>query len=59
MRFVVWGVLPIGALIGGVLGSVLGLRPTLWIGAAGEAVAGVWLLASPMRSMRDFPDTPG
>ena len=59
MRFVVWGVLPIGALIGGVLGSVLGLRPTLWIGAAGEAVAGVWLLASPMRSMRDFPDAPG
>ena len=59
MRFVVWGVLPIGALIGGVLGSVLGLRPTLWIGAAGEALAGVWLLASPLRSMRDFPVTPG
>ena len=58
MRFVVWGVLPIGALIGGVLGSVAGLRPTLWIGAAGEAVAGIWLLASPMRTMRDFPDAP-
>jgi MFS family permease len=56
MRFVVWGVLPIGALIGGVLGTAIGLRPTLWIGAAGEAVAGVWLLASPMRSMRDFPE---
>ncbi len=59
MRFVVWPVLPVGALIGGVLGSVLGLRPTLWIGATGEAVAGVWLVASPMRSMRDFPDAPG
>ena len=58
MRFVVWGVLPIGALIGGVLGSVAGLRPTLWIGAAGEAAAGIWLLASPMRTMRDFPDAP-
>jgi MFS family permease len=58
MRFVVWGVLPIGALLGGVLGSVLGLRPTLWIGAAGQAVAGVWLLASPMRGIRDFPDSP-
>jgi predicted MFS family arabinose efflux permease len=54
----VWGVLPIGALIGGVLGSVAGLRPTLWIGAAGEAVAGIWLLASPMRTVRDFPDAP-
>ncbi len=56
MRFVVWGVLPVGALIGGVLGSVAGLRPTLWIGAVGEVLAGIWLLASPMRTMRDFPD---
>ena len=37
MRFVVWGVLPLGALLGGVLGSVAGLRPTLWVGAAGQA----------------------
>jgi hypothetical protein len=42
-----------------VLGSVAGLRPTLWIAAVGEATAGIWLLASPMRTMRDFPDTPG
>jgi MFS family permease len=56
MRFVVWGVLPIGALIGGVLGTHLGLRTTLWIGVGGELLAVVWLLASPMRTMRDFPD---
>ena len=56
MRFVVWGVLPIGALIGGVLGTALGLRPTLWIGVIGQVLAVGWLLASPMRSMRDFPD---
>ena len=58
MRFVVWGVLPIGALIGGVLGAAFGLRTTLWVGALGQALAGVWLLASPMRSLRDFPDLP-
>ena len=56
MRFVVWGVLPIGALLGGILGAVFGLRTTLWIGAIGQALAGIWLLASPMRSLRDFPD---
>ena len=56
MRFVVWGVLPIGALVGGVLGAVLGLRATLWVGALGQALAGIWLLVSPMRRLRDFPD---
>jgi predicted MFS family arabinose efflux permease len=59
MRFVVWGVLPLGALLGGVLGSVAGLRPTLWIGAVGEVSAILWLVASPMRTLRDFPDAPG
>jgi MFS family permease len=58
MRFVVWGVLPLGGLLGGVLGSVVGLRPTLWIGYIGEVIACVWLFASPMRTMRDFPDVP-
>jgi MFS family permease len=58
MRFVVWGVLPLGGLLGGVLGSLFGLRPTLWVGYVGEALACIWLLASPMRTMRDFPDDP-
>jgi MFS family permease len=58
MRFVVWGVLPLGGVLGGVLGSVAGLRPTLWVGYIGEALACIWLLASPMRTMRDFPDEP-
>ena len=58
MRFVVWGVLPVGALLGGMLGAALGLRTTLWIGALGQALAGIWLLASPMRNLRDFPDAP-
>jgi MFS family permease len=55
MRFIVWGVLPIGALIGGVLGTALGLRTTLWIGSVGSVFSIGWLLASPMRTMRDFP----
>jgi predicted MFS family arabinose efflux permease len=58
MRFVVWGVLPLGALIGGLLGSTAGLRPTLWIGAAGQVLAVLWLVFSPIRTMHDFPDAP-
>jgi MFS family permease len=49
VRFIVWGTLPIGALIGGALGEWLGLRPTLWIGAAGTLLASLWVWFSPLR----------
>ena len=55
IRFVVFGLLPIGALMGGVIGTAIGLRPTLWIAISGESLAGLWLLASPIRRMKDFP----
>jgi hypothetical protein len=55
MRFVVYGVLPLGALGGGALGTAIGLRPALWIAMIGEVLSGGWLLASPLRHMRDFP----
>jgi len=57
MRFLVWGEMPIGALIGGTLASGIGLRNTLWVGVVGQLLAIIWLLASPMRSQRDFPET--
>jgi MFS family permease len=41
-RTVNYGVRPLGALLGGFLGSAIGLRPTLWIATAG-AVLGVEL----------------
>ncbi len=56
IRFVVFGVLPIGALAGGAIGAAIGLRTTLWMAMGGEALAGVWLLASPMRTMKDYPE---
>ena len=57
IRWIVWGTLPLGGLIGGVLGSasVLGLRPTLWIGVLGSWAAGFWVLFSPLRGLRDVP----
>jgi MFS family permease len=51
-----YGVRPLGALLGGALGTWIGLRPTLWIGAA-AAIAGVlWLLPSPLMRMRELPE---
>jgi len=55
IRFLVWGTLPLGGLIGGVLGEWLGVRGALWVAMAGQAVAVVWVLASPLRTMRDLP----
>nr|MDQ3930803.1 MFS transporter [Chloroflexota bacterium] len=42
-RFLTWGVIPIGALLGGYLGEVLGLRTALAIGAAGMSLAWLWV----------------
>jgi hypothetical protein len=55
IRWIVWGTLPPGSLIGGTLGAVLGVRPTMWIGMAGSWAAAFWVLFSPLRGMRDVP----
>jgi MFS family permease len=50
-RFVVWGVIPFGGLAGGALGSAIGLRETMVIGALGGVLAVVPILLSPVRSV--------
>ena len=55
-RFVVWGVMPFGGLIGGALGSALGLRTALWIGAIGASLAFVALLPSPLLRIHVLED---
>ena len=56
VRWIVWGTLPLGSLLGGGLGTWLGIRPTLWIGVVGAALSGLFVLFSPLRRMRDVPD---
>jgi predicted MFS family arabinose efflux permease len=58
VRWVVWGTLPLGAAIGGALGTLVGVRPTLWIAFAGSWAAGWWVYFSPLRRQRDFEDQP-
>ncbi|MFI6028309.1 MFS transporter [Amycolatopsis magusensis] len=57
VRFVVWGVLPLGSMLGGVLGEVVGIRNTLWVAGALEALAVLWVVTSPLRRLRDIPQT--
>ncbi len=52
MRFLVWGTMPVGALLGGILGTTLGVQQTLWIGAAGASLAFLSVLLSPVRGLR-------
>jgi MFS family permease len=52
-----YGVRPLGALAGGLLGAEIGVRNTLWIASIG-AIAGVlWLLPSPIMRLRELPET--
>ncbi|MBX5447712.1 MAG: MFS transporter [Acidothermus cellulolyticus] len=50
MRFVVWGTLPLGSLLGGALGANLGLRGALWVAAIGTLGSPAWVFASPLRA---------
>jgi MFS family permease len=57
VRWVVWGTIPLGGLLGGTFGSLIGVRPTLWIAFAGSWAAGWWVFFSPLRGLRDTPQT--
>lgn len=55
IRFVVWGVMPIASVIAGVLGTVIGVIPTMWIGAIGTMLAAGFVVFSPITTMKELP----
>jgi MFS family permease len=56
LRFVNYGVRPLGALAGGALGSAFGLRPTLWFAAAAGVLGVLWLVPSPVPKLLELPE---
>ncbi|WP_051720190.1 MFS transporter [Streptomyces sp. NRRL F-2799] len=54
-RFVSWGGLALGGVLGGAAGSLLGARPTLCVGAAGMTLSLLPALLSPLRTLRELP----
>jgi MFS family permease len=56
MQMLSRGLLPIGSLGAGVLAELIGIRATLAVGAAGLLLSSLWLVLSPVRAMRDFPE---
>lgn len=55
LRVIGWAAMLGGTVLGGVLGEAFGPRMTMLIGAAGSVPAVLWLICSPIRSLRDFP----
>jgi MFS family permease len=55
LRFVSWGIAPLGFLFGGILGEWIGLRGTLFAAALGPALSVVWILLSPVAGLRESP----
>ena len=53
-----YGVRPLGALVGGALGTWIGLRQTLWLASAGALLGVLWLLPSPILGLRELPEPP-
>jgi predicted MFS family arabinose efflux permease len=52
------GVAPIGALVGGLLAEMIGIRPTVAIAVAGGMLRLAWLVCSPLPQLRGTPDLP-
>jgi MFS family permease len=50
-RWIVWGIIPLGNVLGGALAAAIGLRTTLFVGAAISTVAAAALLAKPILSL--------
>jgi MFS family permease len=57
MRFLVWGSMPLGGLAAGLLGTWFGVHNTLWIAAVADVLPVLFILLSPLRTMRSLePD---
>jgi predicted MFS family arabinose efflux permease len=57
MRSLNWGTVTAGALIGGVLGDLIGWAPTLLVGAFASLLSSLWLGISPVRRVGEIQDS--
>jgi hypothetical protein len=53
------GLAVLGAILGGLLGEVIGVRGAIWVGVAGLAIAPLFSLPGPLRRLHAMPTGPG
>jgi MFS family permease len=56
MRWIVWGTIPLGMLLGGGLASWISLRSVLWISAIGQVFAIAPVALSSIRTVQEIPE---
>ncbi|MBI3970305.1 MAG: MFS transporter [Chloroflexi bacterium] len=55
MQVLEGGIAPLGAIAGGVLGELIGVRATLFVAATGILASSLWLFLSPLDRLRELP----
>src|ERR1700716_1208334 len=55
MRTIVWGTIPIGAFMGGILGTSIGLVQTIVIGGIVSVAASLWIFLGPVIRLKEQP----
>ncbi|HKY88982.1 MAG TPA: hypothetical protein VJ141_03310, partial [Candidatus Limnocylindrales bacterium] len=55
MRFIVWGTIPIGTFLGGVLAELIGVRQAIFVGSLMALTAFLFVFFSPVRRMKEPP----
>jgi len=58
-RFINYGVRPLGALFGGLLGGAIGVREAILVTTIGAIGGVLFLLGSPVLRLRDLPEVSG
>jgi MFS family permease len=56
MRWIVWGTIPLGTLLGGAIGTAYSLRAALWVSALGGLTGIFPVLLSSVRSIKEMPE---
>jgi MFS family permease len=56
-RFINMGIRPIGAVLGGFLGGLLGVRETLFVVTIASLAGALWLIGSPVLRLREVPES--
>jgi MFS family permease len=55
MRTIVWGTIPVGAFLGGVLGESVGVLMAIIVGAVVSTLAFLWVIFSPVMALKAIP----